>query len=111
MVQPTTLGSRTAMTSAEIIECQGQIEYSEGGDSVSTSVYLRAPPRYLRGCTDEENALMRWKENVEWRKQEGMDSILKSPLPEYETLKKLFPVFICKYCVCVCGGCCKPEAC
>ncbi len=104
MVHPTaTLGTRTAMKSPEMVECQLQQGHIEGDASVCSSVYLsKAPPRYLLGCTDEERALERWIDNVEWRKEEGMDSILTLPLPEYETLKKLFPVFICKYCVCVC---------
>ncbi len=97
----TTLGPRTAMQSPEpeSEEQQGNIEGDASIRNRIDLISVRAPHRYLLGCTDEEDALKRWRDTVEWRKMEGMDSILTSPLHEYDTLKKLFPVFLCKYCV------------
>ncbi len=101
----TTLDTSIAMEVSSEPESQRRQDHIEGDDAASCSsidIKNRAPPRYLMGCTDEELALKRWRSNVEWREKEGMDTILTSPLHEYETFKKLFPVFICKHCVCVC---------
>ncbi|CAM9392802.1 unnamed protein product [Phaeothamnion confervicola] len=53
------------------------------------------PPRYLRGCNnDRVEALRRWRLTLEWRRDEKIDDILTEAQPNFDVLKKTFPIYL-----------------
>ena len=55
--------------------------------AVSTSEAI--PDRYIRGCDgDLEEARRRWDATLAWRREEGVDQILREPQPFFEHIKR-----------------------
>eukprot|EP00903_Cladosiphon_okamuranus_P006249 g6133.t1 len=53
------------------------------------------PERYVVGCGgDRVEAAKRWKETLEWRKENKVDEILETPQPRFHDCRQVFPVYL-----------------
>jgi hypothetical protein len=52
--------------------------------------------RYITGCQgDVVEAKRRWDLSVQWRKAEGINTILQEPQPHFDLIKEYYPHFFC----------------
>lgn len=53
------------------------------------------PPRYVRAfCGNEKHASERWKATLQWRKENGIDSILNEFQPHFHDIRRHFPSYM-----------------
>jgi hypothetical protein len=92
--------------SADIEEIGGNLVLSDGAAhplthmQEATQAYLKSgavPPlsqRFLNADKgNEAKATSRWQKTMEWRKANGINTIMRRPHPHFETLKEFFPHF------------------
>lgn len=65
---------------------------NEYGDSQDQEIEV--DPRFIEGCNgDVEEAKTRYKQTLQWRREEEVDSILLKPLPQFASMKASYVHF------------------